>query len=218
MAATSNFIKENNIYFLGFLMVWLPSLVIALLLDKVDVHLTIINYHHPFFDTLFIYITQIAETWGILIFMVLSFLTKIKHGIIYLLSLGVASGTTFLLKQTLFEDHLRPFEFLKDTTFHAVPGVDFHSYYSFPSGHTTAAFAMFTAMALCTKNKLLKLLYLFLAFITGYSRIYLSQHFLQDVVAGALIGLMAAVVVFKIFNRKAFNKANWLNYSILCKQ
>jgi membrane-associated phospholipid phosphatase len=67
---------------------------------------------------------------------------------------------------------------------------------SFPSGHTTSVFALATILALNTTDKRFSIIYLVTAIITGYSRIYLGQHFLADVTAGALIGTLSALLVY----------------------
>ena len=46
------------------------------------------------------------------------------------------------------------------------------------------------------KNKKWQLLILPAAALVGYSRIYLAQHFLLDVIAGALLGSFSGVLAF----------------------
>lgn len=77
-----------------------------------------------------------------------------------------------------------------------IDGVTHAGMTSFPSGHTTSVFALATLLALNTHDKKISLVYLITAIITGYSRIYLGQHFLVDVVAGALIGVLSALLVY----------------------
>jgi membrane-associated phospholipid phosphatase len=67
---------------------------------------------------------------------------------------------------------------------------------SFPSGHTTSVFALATILALNTTDKRFSFLYLVTAIITGFSRIYLGQHFLADVTAGALLGTFSGLLVY----------------------
>jgi membrane-associated phospholipid phosphatase len=67
---------------------------------------------------------------------------------------------------------------------------------SFPSGHTTSVFALATILALNTTDKRFSIIYLVTAVITGYSRIYLGQHFLADVTAGVLIGALSGLLVY----------------------
>jgi len=46
------------------------------------------------------------------------------------------------------------------------------------------------------KNKNLQLLILMAAILGGFSRIYLAQHFLPDVLAGALLGSGSGILAF----------------------
>lgn len=63
--------------------------------------------------------------------------------------------------------------------------------HSFPSGHTSSAFA--AAAALFCQNKRLGIPALVLAAFIGFTRLYLYVHFPTDVLAGILLGLMLAL-------------------------
>lgn len=58
--------------------------------------------------------------------------------------------------------------------------------YSFPSGHTTAAFTMAISTLLFYQS--LGVFLLLIAFLIGLSRMYLGVHYPSDVIMGALIG------------------------------
>jgi len=77
---------------------------------------------------------------------------------------------------------------------HFIENVTLHNFHSFPSGHATSAFALATVLCFAAKNKSATWLYLGLAMLIGYSRIYLGQHFPDDVLAGALLGTVTSVV------------------------
>lgn len=81
--------------------------------------------------------------------------------------------------------------------------------YSFPSGHTTAAFEMATALFLCFFNsakkpldaeggkgskKIIAFIFPVLALCTAGSRIYLMVHYPTDVIAGMIAGICAGVI------------------------
>jgi undecaprenyl-diphosphatase len=67
---------------------------------------------------------------------------------------------------------------------------------SFPSDHTTAAFAI--ACAVVAFDRLAGSLFLAAAVIVGAGRVVAGAHYPTDVLAGALVGLASAVVVVKV--------------------
>lgn len=115
---------------------------------------------------------------------------------------NILSGLlTQSLKHTLFSDVVRPKKFFEGIhDLYLVPGVDNHLYNSFPSGHSTCAFSLYFALALVVKNKILKFGLFLTALLAGYSRIYLSQHFFEDVYAGSLIGVIVSGIVYYYIN------------------
>jgi len=91
----------------------------------------------------------------------------------------------------------RPHAIISNTEYHHfIDGITNNGMNSFPSGHTTSVFALATVLALNTTDKRFSIIYIITAIITGYSRIYLGQHFLADVTAGALIGTLCGLVVY----------------------
>lgn len=77
--------------------------------------------------------------------------------------------------------------------------------HSFPSGHTAAAFAAATAVFLCHKKS--GALFLALATLMGFSRLYLFVHYPSDVFAGALLGVLFGFLGWRLAlgNKKAQN-------------
>jgi membrane-associated phospholipid phosphatase len=61
-----------------------------------------------------------------------------------------------------------------------------------------------------TKDNRLKVLCLPAATAVAFSRVYLSQHFLMDIYAGSIIGVTAAVLVYRLM---AYSPRNWYNHS-----
>ena len=75
---------------------------------------------------------------------------------------------------------------------------------SFPSGHTASAFAMATIITDYFRRKHIWAFALLSAIIIGYSRIYLAHHFLIDVLAGAFIGILSAILTILWYNKNGF--------------
>lgn len=67
---------------------------------------------------------------------------------------------------------------------------------SFPSDHTTGAIAL--AFAIALRNKRIGIVMMVFALITGFSRMYVGNHYPGDVVVGIVIGLLVAYTVNKL--------------------
>ena len=66
------------------------------------------------------------------------------------------------------------------------------SSYSFPSGHTSSAFA--AAIALLCHDRKLGIPTTIFAAIMGFSRIYVEVHYCTDVIGGAIVGIIYALI------------------------
>ncbi|MBR2696151.1 MAG: phosphatase PAP2 family protein [Parasporobacterium sp.] len=69
--------------------------------------------------------------------------------------------------------------------------------YSFPSGHTTGAFEVATALFLChftEKKKGVAWIFPVVAFLTAMSRVYLMVHYATDVIAAIFVGIIAGIL------------------------
>lgn len=64
--------------------------------------------------------------------------------------------------------------------------------YSFPSGHTSSAFA--AAIAVLWYNRKIGIPTTVFAFLMGFSRIYVEVHYPSDVIAGMIVGIIYAFI------------------------
>lgn len=64
--------------------------------------------------------------------------------------------------------------------------------YSFPSGHTAAAFAATTAL-ICAGEKRLWIPALIVSVLIAFSRLYLYVHFPTDVLGGLIVGVLCGL-------------------------
>ncbi|MCE2823736.1 MAG: phosphatase PAP2 family protein [Bacteroidota bacterium] len=86
-----------------------------------------------------------------------------------------------------------------------VPGVALNKgKTSFPSGHTMSAFGLYSMLALLSRGKNRYLLMTLAGFsiLVGVSRIFLVQHFLVDVIGGAVLGMLISILVWKVWDNK----------------
>ena len=100
-----------------------------------------------------------------------------------------------------------------------VEGIDLWEKYSFPSGHTMSAFAIYGFLAfLLGWKKSFGIAMLLLAVFVGISRMYVVQHFLKDVYMGAVLGVLIAMSAYIYQSRFPYNPNKWIDRSLLMKR
>ncbi|MGZ4042748.1 MAG: phosphatase PAP2 family protein [Bacteroidia bacterium] len=112
-----------------------------------------------------------------------------KSAIAISFAVATSTGLKYLVNRT------RPFkEYPGDITqrdMHVGP-------FSFPSGHTTSAFASATALSLSYKKWYVTVpAYLYAGFV-GYSRMRLGVHYPSDVLGGMIIGVGAGLLTWQV--------------------
>ena len=73
-------------------------------------------------------------------------------------------------------------------------------YHSFPSGHVVASTAFFAVLAFATWR--IGAPCFAIPILIGFSRLYLRTHYLSDVVCGAVLGILVAILVTHFFLRR----------------
>ena len=110
-----------------------------------------------------------------------------SKGIIMVEALCVNALTTTALKLAVKRD--RPFVTYPYLDKQAEAGS-----YSFPSGHTSSAFALATSLSLAFPKWYVVAPSYMYACAAGYSRMHLGVHYPSDVLAGAIVGAGSAVL------------------------
>lgn len=149
--------------------------------------------HNPALDQVLEAVTHLGDKgWFFILLGAVLFLVPRtrKAGLAVLLSLlcGLVAGNLCLKNLVM-----RPRPCWMDTAVPLLISVP-HDY-SFPSGHTLAAFE--TAVSIFLVNRTWGTLFLVFAVVIGFSRMYLFVHFPTDVLGGAVLGILIAWFVNK---------------------
>lgn len=156
---------------------------------------------HPILDKIFVFISTIGDAGFLWITIGLFFLAQKKHrtlGLLILLSLiGSLMITNGVLKNWIARPRpytLWPVDLL----------INKNPEFSFPSGHTSAAFA--AAWMMYMNKKRLGIYMLVLATLMGLSRVYLFMHYPTDVIGGAVIGILIAESIYWCYDQWRIKK------------
>jgi membrane-associated phospholipid phosphatase len=117
--------------------------------------------------------------------------TTKKKAIFIAETIAASAFITLALKNITKRD--RPY-----ITYPEIDNVIDESGYSFPSGHTSAAFATATSLSMAYPKWYVIAPSFLWAGAVGYSRMYLGVHYPTDVLAGAIVGSGSAYLCYKL--------------------
>ena len=113
-----------------------------------------------------------------------------QKGFVALTSLTISMASTYVLKRIISRE--RP-----SITYPFIQPVIVETNGSFPSGHTTAAFATATSLTLAYPKWYVAVPAYTWASTVAYSRLHLGVHYPSDILAGAVIGASSAWLSYK---------------------
>jgi membrane-associated phospholipid phosphatase len=195
--------KEYN-YFLRAIFFSLGLIFVVIIFvaiyGKNDSFLVINGHYTKQADYFFNYVTFLGE-WLLWVPLFVYAIFYNRNFLIAVLSaLIICTVITHLFKQVIFLGEPRPLRLLQDVA-RAVPLIKDNRYLnSFPSGHTSTAFTTALLLAFITRRKFAVFVFPLIAFLVGYSRVYLAQHFVTDVLAGMFVGIISSYAALLIYN------------------
>lgn len=162
---------------------------------KVGAFLFFNPVHNHVLDLFFKAFTFLGDGMFSILLAVAFFIFKKRERSAQLL-LGYALSGLFAQFLKLIVHAPRPRAIIPETSYpHFLPDYTLNAWNSFPSGHTTSAFCFTAILAWSGTSNSFKFAMAIIALLTGYSRIYLGQHFPDDVISGALLGLLCAYAI-----------------------
>ena len=173
------------------------------------------NYLHnkySFLDLFFYYITDIATFLPLFIICIILIINK-KTRLCGLNALDALITSTIITNLILKNIVKRPRPFTEEIYYNFWQSVGSikASSFSFPSGHSTAIFAVCFTLFLYF-NKKYSFLFLIIALIICFSRVYLIVHYTTDVMVGICVGIFCSLFSYTLIEKlqKEFDDLNIL--------
>lgn len=191
----------------------LPVSVALLTMDRFELHRVMHPIHTGSLDLFFRYATYLGDgLTPTLIALFLLLFRPMRSFLMMALGCTLSAIVVQVLKQGPFSWMDRPSGFREQLgDLHWVPGLELHGHFSFPSGHTTAAYSMCFALAVLVGRKGWGAAIAVLAALIAYSRVYLNQHFTLDLWAGMIIGLGVSSWIYYFLYRSRYSERAWLD-------
>lgn len=169
-------------------------------------------------DFFFSKVTYLSEIYTYIALTILFLFIKFRYVIIIGLAGLVGLITSLGLKSFLALPRPIPYyqSLGKIDTINFVENVEVlqHSF-SFPSGHTLSAFVLTGLFAfIFTPGKVKGTLLILLAIAIGVSRIYLVNHFMEDVIFGAILGFIISILLVFVNGYLAYKNYRFLERNI----
>ncbi|MCL2818027.1 MAG: phosphatase PAP2 family protein [Clostridiales bacterium] len=151
----------------------------------------------PFMDAVMTQVTVLGNgglVWLVLTAVLLSGRETRRNGLVCVLALFLVAVLGDLFLKNVF---------MRERPFIQMPGLELliasPSGYSFPSGHAASSFAAATVLAL--NGRRFAVIGFSLAFLIAFSRVYLSVHFLTDVLGGIFLGIACGTAAIFLFEK-----------------
>jgi membrane-associated phospholipid phosphatase len=206
----SHFYTKVWVFLIPYLAILAGCLTIKFLYTRSQIYFFINGLHTGWGDVVFPFFTILGDGLSLIVLALIIGLFSYRRAFLLL----TAYGFTALVAQALkfMFDMPRPYLYFQTqhSKMYFIKGINMLSYHSFPSGHTVTAFSACITLAYLFKNKWMDLLMLTLACCIGYSRMYLSQHFFEDVTAGSAVGVFVTLFwLYYLDNRQFLYRGKW---------
>ena len=208
-----NIFRTAPEFYILYIIFLIVSSALLLIYGKAAVEIWCNSHNSALLDKFFAVYTNVGDGLFATVVCLAFLFYRMGYGVMLAISNIAAGFLAQFLKRVVFYDAVRPRVYFSGIyDLHFAEGVDVLSANSMPSGHTATAFATFLCLAIFTKNSFLRILFFFLALLVGYSRMYLSQHFLTDIMVGSMVGV-AVVIAYYLYHQKI--QAPWYHKPLL---
>jgi len=198
----------NITFFILYIPFFLTLFIISTLATKRDSFLFINNAYSNFFDVSFTIISYMGDGIFIILLSLLLFFLKHKKLAVGLMLSFIVSGIIVQVIKPILHFPRPAGCISSELLIHHAPWISLYHQNSFPSGHTTTIFAAAVMISLCTKKTSVAIFSMIIAVLVGYSRVYLGQHFIEDVCAGSFLGVTMGTISYLLLDKIWQKKQN----------
>jgi membrane-associated phospholipid phosphatase len=197
--------KFINFYSIATLLFVLLGCVLLLIYGDKVMLLAINQAHSPLLDKVHYLLSEYGRGESILLMLTCLLLIPQLRNKIYLKYASIYGASAIIISYVL--KHLfqrdRPLSVYRADV-HVIDWIDNAFQNSLPSGHTLAAFSVFAFLIFAFQQlpKYAQVPFFLLALGVGVSRVYLAQHFVSDIVLGALLGLFIGYITGGLYHKK----------------
>jgi membrane-associated phospholipid phosphatase len=196
--------------FIPYLILLIVCIILKLNFTREDIYFAVNRHNSLFFDYLAPFFTDLGDGWTIIFLSFVLLLFSYRKAFLLLTAYAITSILAQLIKHSVYA--ARPKLYFKDQLdrIHFIKGTELATLGSFPSGHTVTAFSAAVMLTWFCRDRRWGTVFFVIACLIGYSRMYLSQHFFEDVLAGSAIGFFVTVIwLWWISNKIFINGIKW---------
>lgn len=212
-----NIRSENTPYLIGFTLLFLLGCARRSFQEKGELVLYFAKWRQPEVDYFFTFCTRMGEEWIYVTAVLVLLFVKFRYALLVPVLACLVLIVSTSLKRLFATPRPRTFFYQLFENNQIVPAESvelYVGYTSFPSGHSMSGFAIFTFVALCIKNRYAKIALLVFASLVAFSRVVITQHFLEDILAGSLGGLLLAFALYYAQEGRFEGARYWFNGSL----
>ncbi|NEU07781.1 phosphatase PAP2 family protein [Flavihumibacter sp. R14] len=187
-------LRQHRTFVISYLLFLVLGYVIQLAIPKTELFLLTNRHYNETLDYVFKVITMIGDGFTMVLIGLGMLFVRYRYSVVTVLAYAYSSVVVQIVKR-LFNSP-RPSKFFEGINpIRTLDGYPLYEWNSFPSGHSASAFTLAVVLTYLLPNKHKHWIILPMALLTAFSRVYLAQHFFQDIVAGSVL---AVVLTFQL--------------------
>lgn len=206
----SNLLFSMRYYLLPILLCWLLSAILLMGMGYHGSFLYLNSHYYPPLDYPMLFLTHLGDDVIVAAIFALILVSKKPETVMLMvISLLIAGLFSTIAKQLIFPHWDRPPKVFEGKNIIHTVGAYRLYLHSFPSGHSTSIAAACTVVAsISQRSRLVMFLLALLTLTICYTRVYTGVHFLGDIMAGSLLGVVISISCILLF---AKNLRHWFN-------